>query len=331
MLERRQRVRNYSWQLLLLLLLLVQEKQAAPTETTLEAVQQDLGVEARARIEPQDELLAEEEDLDGRSAYVNNQFVPNEPVELVDDEQNAPLYEILQKQMEQVLANTAPDVALYKDDKSKRQPAPQKPQFISSSVAAADEDYEEESMEAASGYNRPDALTPEEELPALGYQQPQLKPADAATTTSTSTSAPSTSSNQRNSPNRPSRRRSTTALPRTTQHRNVTTSSTTPLSSTTTATPTPTTVKPSSTLSSSPHDPHVLQQKRRIIFKTISTGSQFVNSPIGDLMIKFSIGYAKPLQALPISNQEALRALSSNLLRSREMQKLLKLSKVPRD
>ncbi|XP_017840306.1 ataxin-2 homolog [Drosophila busckii] len=302
MLERRQRVRNYSWQLLLLLLLLVQEKQAAPTETTLEAVQQDLGVEARARIEPQDELLAEEEDLDGRSAYVNNQFVPNEPVELVDDEQNAPLYEILQKQMEQVLANTAPDVALYKDDKSKRQPAPQ-----------------------------PDALTPEEELPALGYQQPQLKPADAATTTSTSTSAPSTSSNQRNSPNRPSRRRSTTALPRTTQHRNVTTSSTTPLSSTTTATPTPTTVKPSSTLSSSPHDPHVLQQKRRIIFKTISTGSQFVNSPIGDLMIKFSIGYAKPLQALPISNQEALRALSSNLLRSREMQKLLKLSKVPRD
>ncbi|XP_060656953.1 uncharacterized protein LOC132791868 [Drosophila nasuta] len=299
-------------------------------------------VEARAHKEDQDALDVDD-DLDGRSAYVNNQFVPNEPVELLDDEQNAPLYEILQKQMEQVLAATGPDVPIYADDKTKRQrlqQPPNKPLFTSNNEAEADDDYVDETVpESEQGdidAEKPDAAaTAEEQLPETNYQvQQQPIP----------TSKPASSSS---STRRPQRRRTTTALPRTTrskteQQSKVTSTTVSPeLTSSTTAAPASTSAsnqkqrphsKPNPNLNNSlPHDPQIYQHKRRIIFKTISTGSQFVNSPIGDLMIKFSIGFAKPAgQATATPSSEMLRAFSNNLLRNIELQKLKRV-KVQKD
>ncbi|XP_064545827.1 uncharacterized protein LOC135433604 [Drosophila montana] len=316
--------------------------QAAPTDSEIDATSEEPLAESRSQKQDQD-ILDVDDDLDGRSAYVNNQFVPSEPVELVDDEQNAPLYEILQKQMEQVLAATGPDVPIFEDEKSKRQRVqhpPNKPLFTNN-AADADDDYVEESaQEPEQGYGeaeKPDAATGEE-LPDAGYQ---AKPTNSITTQAPSSSSTTTIRN------RPQRRRTTTLIPRTTRaktatqskptvttqspvnHTELTTSTTTAIPPTTSQKPRPHTKPiPSSIL---PHDPQIYQHKRRIIFKTISTGSQFVNSPIGDLMIKFSIGFAKPAPGLVTPSNEAIRALSQNLLRNIELQKLKRINKIQRD
>ncbi|XP_034481401.1 uncharacterized protein LOC117787063 [Drosophila innubila] len=305
-----------------------------------QAPSEDLIVEARAQKQDLDALDADE-DLDGRSAYVNNQFVPNDPVELIDDEQNAPLYEILQKQMEQVLAATGPDVPIYEEDKSKRprdQLLPHKPLFTNNNEAETDEDYVDETApELEQGYvdaEKPDAAAVEEQLPGGGYQPPS-------------------SSSTNPTRNRPQRRRNTTTtttIPRTTRskitaqskvvastpssinHTELTTSTASPVSSSHKQRPNnnPKSNPSSNSSNSLPHDPQIYQHKRRIIFKTISTGSQFVNSPIGDLMIKFSIGFAKPAGGVTTPSSEALRAFSNNLLRNIELQKL-KRTKIQKD
>ncbi|KAM8708181.1 hypothetical protein ACLKA7_015192 [Drosophila subpalustris] len=330
-----------------------------PSDMVTHAPLEDLIAEARAHKHDQDALDVDE-DLDGRSAYVNNQFVPNDPVEMIDDEQNAPLYEILQKQMEQVLAATGPDVPIYEDDKSKRprdQQLPHKPLFTNNNnEAETDEDYVDEAApEPEQGYvdaEKPDAATVEGQMPDAGYQVPQLstvsvKPIDATTTTK-----PPSRSSASPTRNRPQRRRTTSTIPRTTRpissqattpssinHTGLTTSTTSPVSfssskqrpSTSTSNSNNSKSHISSNPSNSlPHDPQIYQHKRRIIFKTISTGSQFVNSPIGDLMIKFSIGFAKPAQGGATPSNEALRAFSNNLLRNIELQKL-KRNKVQKD
>lgn len=321
-------------------------------------------VEGRAQ-KVDHEILADDDDLDGRSAYVNNQYVPNDPVEL-NDEQNAPLYEILQKQMEQVLAATGPDVPIYEDDKTKQrqreQQLPNKPLFTQPNNEAdeADDDYvDETASELDQGYadaEKPDATMAEEQLPeADGYQLPQIssssaRPTDGTTTSSTtsippsstSTASPSTPFPTRSRPHRrrPTMTTSTTVLPRTTRgkhtsHAKPSGNSSTPgtVNQTEMTTAAPVNHKqrpqiladkpnPNSYGNNLPHEPQIYQHKRRIIFKTISTGSQFVNSPIGDLMIKFSIGYAKPAQGVAAPTNEALRALSNNLLRNIELQKL---------
>ncbi|KAH8408068.1 hypothetical protein KR222_008823, partial [Zaprionus bogoriensis] len=329
---------------------------AAPTdEVTHPPPLEELIVEGRAKKQEQDAIEAED-DLDGRSAYVNNQFVPNDAVEL-NDEQNAPLYEILQKQMEQVLAASGPDVPIYEDDKSKRQreqQLPNKPLFTQhNNEAEADDDYMDETAselepedQSYADAEKPDAAVAEEPLPAAdGYQMPQLSTSSARPTESTTGSSSSTTSSttQRSRPQR--RRSTTTALPRTTRSRNGHPTKSTPAAAnqtelattTTTAAPPAATShkprpqnKPSYASNSLPHDPQIYQHKRRIIFKTISTGSQFVNSPIGDLMIKFSIGFAKPAQGVATPSNEALRALSNNLLRNMELQRLRRF-KVQKD
>lgn len=53
-----------------------------------------------------------DEDLDGRSAFINNQYVADEDP-ITDD--TPPLYEILQQQMESVLSNTGNNVQVYPD------------------------------------------------------------------------------------------------------------------------------------------------------------------------------------------------------------------------
>ncbi|TDG44003.1 hypothetical protein AWZ03_009552 [Drosophila navojoa] len=316
----------------------------APTDAESHAATEQPIVESRSQKQDHD-ILELEEDLDGRSAYVNNQFVPSDPVELLDDEQNTPLYEILQKQMEQVLASSGPDVPIYEDDKTKRQrvqPPPNKPIFTSSNAADADDDYMDEIApepeESQGNAEKPDAASAAvEELPDQSGYEPPLLPS--------STQPPSSTTTARI---RPQRRRTTTPTPRTTRarastHTKLTTSA--PVNHTellaTTTTPAPVgsnnrpRPQPKPGISPSnmvPHDPHIYQHKRRIIFKTISTGSQFVNSPIGDLMIKFSIGFAKPASSMGVAqpSSEALRALSQNLMRSIEMQKLRRINKTQR-
>lgn len=334
------RTRTKSTQLFPLTVLLSSD--GAPTDA--DAATDQPVVESRAQKQDHD-ILELEEDLDGRSAYVNNQFVPSDPVELLDDEQNTPLYEILQKQMEQVLAASGPDVPIYEDEKTKRQrvqPPPNKPIFTNSNTGDADDDYVDdiapEPEESQGSADKPDAATAAgEELPdQSGYQAPLV---------SSSTQPPSSSTTARN---RPQRRRTTTPTPRTTrakasQNTKLTTAS--PVNHTellaTTTTPAPVgansrprpQAKPGISPSNMvPHDPQIYQHKRRIIFKTISTGSQFVNSPIGDLMIKFSIGFAKPASGMGVAqpSSEALRALSQNLMRSIEMQKLRRINKTQR-
>ncbi|KAH8386051.1 hypothetical protein KR200_003510, partial [Drosophila serrata] len=320
--------------------------QAAPTEVTEDVThppQDQLQTESRSR---KDDVLEVDEDLDGRSAYVNNQFVPSEPVEVLDDEQNTPLYEILQKQMEQVLASSAPNDPVYeqreKQERRDQQPPHQPPLF--SDVHRGDgvgdlqeDDYDDEQDQTDQGYpgdpEKPDALAgvqeEEQDQPETGYQAPQLSPPTSTT-------------------RRPHRRR-TTAQPRTTRPRTsaqprVTTKTTNQTSSTTESTPSSSTTTPRPRISGRPPvgfpaDPQVYQHKRRIIFKTISTGSQFINSPIGDLMIKFSIGFAKPATSggavsspsSSSSSSEALRALSQNLIRNLELQKLKRSNKIQKD
>lgn len=326
--------------------------EAAPIDAEGHAATDQPNVESRAQKQDQD-ILDLDEDLDGRSAYVNNQFVPSDPVDLLDDEQNTPLYEILQKQMEQVLASTGPDVPIYEDEKTKRQRVqqpPNKPIFTTSNAADADEDYVDEIApeleEGLGNVDKPDAAAAGEELPDVGYQAPLLpsstqSPSSTTSTSTTTSTSPSPSTTIRI---RPQRRRTTTQMPRTTRSKasqqtkltTTTPANQTELPSTTTAAPVASNkprpqAKPN--LSSSnmlPHDPQIYQHKRRIIFKTISTGSQFVNSPIGDLMIKFSIGFAKPAPGMAPPSNEALRALSQNLLRSIEMQKLRRINKTQR-
>lgn len=339
----RSRTRTKAAQLFPLSVLLSSD--AAPTDAESHAATEQPIVESRAQKQEHD-ILELEEDLDGRSAYVNNQFVPSDPVELLDDEQNTPLYEILQKQMEQVLASSGPDVPIYEDEKTKRQrvqPPPNKPIFTNGDAADADDDYVDEiapeTEESQGNADKPDAAAAAtgEELPELsGYQAPLL---------SSSTQPPSSSTTARN---RPQRRRTTTHTPRTTrakasQHPKLTTSApvnhTELLAATTTPAPVVANNRPRpqakpgiSPSNMVPHDPQIYQHKRRIIFKTISTGSQFVNSPIGDLMIKFSIGFAKPASAMGVAqpSSEALRTLSQNLMRSIEMQRLRRINKTQR-
>ncbi|KAH8257383.1 hypothetical protein KR038_008203, partial [Drosophila bunnanda] len=318
---------------------------AVPTEVTEDVThppQAQLQTESRSR---KDDVLEVDEDLDGRSAYVNNQFVPSEPVEVLDDEQNTPLYEILQKQMEQVLASSAPNDPVYeqreKQERRDQQPPHQPPLFSDGHRGDGvgelqEDDYDDEQDQTDQGYpgdpEKPDAVAggPEEEQdqPEAGYQAPQLSLPTGTT-------------------RRPHRRR-TTAQPRTTRPRTSAQPRVTPKISnqtnTTESPPPSSTTTPRPRISGrppagSPADPQVYQHKRRIIFKTISTGSQFINSPIGDLMIKFSIGFAKPATpggaASPpsssSSSSEALRALSQNLIRNLELQKLKRSNKIQKD
>eukprot|EP00099_Drosophila_melanogaster_P021423 NP_648638.1 uncharacterized protein Dmel_CG14110 [Drosophila melanogaster] len=332
-------------QLLILLSAVVLTIQAAPVEVTEGVTQppaEKLQTESRSR---KDEELELEEDLDGRNAYINNQFVPSEPAEVLEDVQNTPLYEILQKQMEQVLASSAPNDPVYEQHREKQdrrdQKPPHQPPYFSGGDRDGDlqDDYEDEEDQTDQGYpsdpEKPDAVSdaPEDEDP--GYQAPSL-------------SLPTTTTRK------PYRRRSTTTFqPRTTRTRTTAqprisesplnqTSTTEQSPNVTTSTPRPkigSSTKPKANPqpgNSLPSDPQVYQHKRRIIFKTISTGSQFVNSPIGDLMIKFSIGFAKPTTpggatstaGSHSSSSEALRALSQNLIRNFELQKLRRANKV---
>ncbi|XP_017052064.2 LOW QUALITY PROTEIN: uncharacterized protein LOC108095461 [Drosophila ficusphila] len=323
---------------------------AAPTEVNEEVTHpppDSLQTESRSR---QDEVLEVDEDLDGRNAYINNRFVPSEPESTVsEDEQNAPLFEILQKQMEQVLASSSPNDPVYEQNREKQerrdQEPPHQPPFFTGGDRDADplDDYEDEEDQGDKSYladpEKPDAIADpldEEDLGEGGYQAPSL-------------------SLLRSTTRRPQRRRSsTTAQPRTTRPRtsvrttgrpvNQTSSTESPpLVSTTTSQRPKLSSKPNlPPVNSLPSNPQVYQHKRRIVFKTISTGSQFINSPIGDLMIKFSIGFAKP--AVPggrdqppsstfpaSSSSEALRALSQNLIRNFELQKLKRSNKVQKD
>ncbi|XP_017004436.3 myb-like protein V [Drosophila takahashii] len=342
-------VATWTWRIQLLILLsgVILSIQAAPAEIAEDVTHppptsaDQLQTESRSR---KDDVLDVDEDLDGRNAYINNQFVPSEPAEVLEDEQNAPLYEILQKQMEQVLASSAPNDPVYeqREKQERREQLPHQPPYFSGLERDADsqDDYEDEEDPSDQGYavdpEKPDAVqgSPEEEdHNEAGYQAPSL-------------SLPSSTTR------RPHRRRSTTTTsqPRTTRTRTSAHPRTTarPLNQTsTTEQPLGSTTSHRPKISSTPHpgnnlpsDPQVYQHKRRIVFKTISTGSQFVNSPIGDLMIKFSIGFAKP--AAPggaistsgspsSSNNEALRALSQNLIRNLELQKLKRANKVQRD
>ncbi|XP_017100509.2 submandibular gland secretory Glx-rich protein CA [Drosophila bipectinata] len=324
-------------QLLILLSAGLLAIQAAPAEVADEVTHpppEQLQTESRSR---KDDVLDVEDDLDGRSAYVNNQFVPSEPVEVVDDEQNAPLYEILQKQMEQVLASTSPNDPIYEqrekqERRDQQQPPHQAPLFSGGNREDNDlqDDYDDEEDQTDQGYpddpEKPDAVpaSEEEDQPESGYQAPQLnkpisttrRPNKRRTTSHPRTSRPKSSVSSR-----------TTAAPL-----NQTSTTESPITSSTTTTHRPkttTTSKPNSL----PSDPQVYQHKRRIIFKTISTGSQFVNSPIGDLMIKFSIGFAKPTApgAVPNPSNEALRALSNNILRNLELQKLKRANKLQKE
>ncbi|XP_017080070.2 uncharacterized protein LOC108113867 [Drosophila eugracilis] len=343
------------WKIQLLLLLsgFILTCRAAPVEVA-EGVTHpppdQLQTESRSR---KDDILDVDDDLDARNAYINNQFVPSEPAEVLEDEHNTPLYEILQKQMEQVLAASAPTDPVYEQrEKLERrdQQPPHQPPYFSGGDRDADlqDDYEDEEDQTDQGYpldpEKPDAMSgsPEEvDQNEAGYQGSQL-------------SFPSSTSSTR----RPIRRR-TTSHPRTTRTRSTAQPKITarPLNQTsTTEPPTPVTTttnrpKIGSSTNSKPNpfqgnnlisDPQVYQHKRRIIFKTISTGSQFINSPIGDLMIKFSIGFAKPnspvaasspstLPSLPSSSSEALRALSQNLIRNLELQKLKRSNKIQKD
>ncbi|XP_016956196.1 uncharacterized protein LOC108028740 [Drosophila biarmipes] len=344
--------RTWKIQLLILLSAVLLAVRAAPAESTAEVTHpppDQLLTESRSR---KDDVLDVDEDLDGRNAYINNKFVPSEPAEVLDEEQNAPLYEILQKQMEQVLASSAPNDPIYeqreKQERRDQQP-PHQPPYFSGEDRDGDlqDDYEDEEDQTDQGYavdpEKPDAVSgspEEEEQHEASYQAPSL-------------SLPSSSTR------RPHRRRSTTTTsqPRTTRTRSTAqpritarpsnqTSPTEPPPPATTTSHRPK-IGSSSHSKPNPHpanslpsDPQVYQHKRRIIFKTISTGSQFVNSPIGDLMIKFSIGFAKPAtpgeaisssSSLNSSNDAALRALSQNFIRNLELQKLKRANKVQKD
>ncbi|KAH8293649.1 hypothetical protein KR054_002537, partial [Drosophila jambulina] len=318
---------------------------ATPTEITEDVTHPppaQLQTESRSR---KDDVLEVDEDLDGRSAYVNNQFVPSEPVEVLEDEQNTPLYEILQKQMEQVLASSAPNDPVYeqreKQERRDQQPPQQPPLFSDGHRGEGvdelqDSDYDDEEDQTDQGYpgdpEKPDAVSggqeEEQNQPESGYQAPQL---------SQSTSTTRRPHRRRTTAQPRTTRPRTSALPRVTPKTSNQTSTTESPSTSSTTTPRPRiSGKPPAGL---PADPQVYQHKRRIIFKTISTGSQFINSPIGDLMIKFSIGFAKPatpagaasLPSSSSSSSEALRALSQNLIRNLELQKLKRSNKVQKD
>ncbi|EDV51668.1 uncharacterized protein LOC6544962 [Drosophila erecta] len=338
-----------AWKIQLLILLsgvlLIQAAPAEVTEGVTHPPPEQLQTESRSR---KDEELDLEEDLDGRNAFINNQFVPSEPAEVLEDEQNTPLYEILQKQMEQVLASSAPNDPVYEQHREKQerrdQHPPHQPPYFSGGDQDGDiqDDYEDEEDQTDPGYpvdpEKPDAVPAAPEDEDAGYQAPSL-------------SLPSSTTRK------PYRRRSTTThQPRTTRTRTsaqpritarplnqTSTTEQSPTVTTTTARPkTSSSTNPKTTIQDSqpghslPSDPQVYQHKRRIIFKTISTGSQFVNSPIGDLMIKFSIGFAKPTTpggassttSSQRSSSEALRALSQNLIRNFELQKLRRANKV---
>ncbi|XP_030387440.1 cell wall protein DAN4 [Scaptodrosophila lebanonensis] len=353
-------------------------------------------VEARAQKQAPGEDQ-DNPDLDGRSAYVNNQYISND-----SDEQNEPLYEILQKQMEQVLASNGPDVPIYaepipKDDKEKHQRLQQMPnKNIYAHINVAEtEDYQEvedtetddatgddEDSEPNYGYaEKPEVAVEDESLGEDSYQplhmvNAALIPAKIMSTTPAPVTAtqPTASASStivvpvsvRQSTtlrSRPLKRRSstttTTPVPKTTRTRTTVSNAKATTAPATTRNPAPSNVSTSfSLVKSKPnlkpislsHDPLPNQQKRHIVFKTISTGSQFVNSPIGDLIIKFSIGFAKPTTPVSPSEEstagipangspttmradnvsEALRALSSNLLKTIEQQKAKRVHKAPR-
>ncbi|XP_043649791.1 proteoglycan 4 [Drosophila teissieri] len=335
------------WKILLLILLsgVLLTIEAAPAEVTEGVTHpppEQLQTESRSR---KDEDLDLEEDLDGRNAYINNQFVPSEPAEVLEDEQNTPLYEILQKQMEQVLASSAPNDPIYEQHREKQERRDQKPPHQPTYFSGGDrdgelqDDYEDEEDQTDQGYpadpEKPDAVSGAPEDEDAGYQAPSLSLPSSTTRKpyrrrSTTISQPRTT------------RTRTSAQPRTTARPLNQTSTTEQSTTVTTTTPRPKTsssIKPKTTSqpgNSASSDPQVYQHKRRIIFKTISTGSQFVNSPIGDLMIKFSIGFAKPITpggatsttSPQSSSSEALRALSQNLIRNFELQKLRRANKV---
>ncbi|XP_016975293.2 uncharacterized protein LOC108041778 [Drosophila rhopaloa] len=349
-------MRIWTIQLFILLSGVLLTVRAAPAEVNEDVTHpppDQLQTESRSRKE---DVLDVDEDLDGRNAYINNQFVPSEPAEVLDEEQNAPLYEILQKQMEQVLASSAPSDPVYeqreKQERRDQQPPHQPPYFAGGDREAdLQDDYEDEEDQSDPGYpvdpEKPDAVAPtpeDEDQGEAGYQAPPLtlpssttrRPQRRRSTTTTAhpkTTRPRTSAQFRIT-GRPFNQTSTTEPPlppvSTNSHRPKTSSSP---STSTNGKPNP------HQEHSLPSDPQVYQHKRRIIFKTISTGSQFINSPIGDLMIKFSIGFAKPAtpgavispSSSPTSSSEALRALSQNLIRNLELQKLKRTNKVQKD
>ncbi|KAH8301172.1 hypothetical protein KR018_005116 [Drosophila ironensis] len=315
--------------------------QAAPAEVNEDVTHpppEQLQTESRSS---KDDVLEVDDDLDGRSAYVNNQFVPSEPVEVVDDVQNAPLYEILQKQMEQVLASSGPNDPVYehreKQERRDQQPPHQPPLFSGGNRGENDlqDDYDDEEDQTDQGYagnpEKPDAeaTSEEEEHEEAGYQTPQLSKPSSTTT------------------RRPNRRRTTTAQPRRTKPAqprttvspvNQTSSTEAPYVPSTSHRPkTSTSAARPQPENSLPSDPQVYQHKRRILFKTISTGSQFLSSPIGDLIIKFSIGFAKPpapgpgAAAMANPSSEALRTLSNSILKNLELQKQRRANKVQKE
>lgn len=95
-------------------------------------------------------------DLDGRSAYINNQYVPDAEEPLPDT--SPPLYELLQQQMETVLSNTGSNIQVYNNDSpqmkesldnvgSETQKPPGKPLFAYDLGQFDDYDEEEEGNE----------------------------------------------------------------------------------------------------------------------------------------------------------------------------------------
>ena len=88
-------------------------------------------------------------DLDGRSAYINNQYISD--AELTEQDTSSPLYELLQKQMETVLANKGGKLELYTVNspqmKESLDELTQKPLFAYDVAQFDDYDDEEDTSE----------------------------------------------------------------------------------------------------------------------------------------------------------------------------------------
>uniref|UniRef100_A0A1I8PPR5 Uncharacterized protein n=1 Tax=Stomoxys calcitrans TaxID=35570 RepID=A0A1I8PPR5_STOCA len=304
-------------------------------------------------------------DVDGRNAYVNNQFI-SEQEPLPDN--TPPLYEILQKQMEKVLSNTGYTGELYAENaQSKEMPediqhAPGKPMFsynlnhFNDYEEEADNENEDEPFGQEEQQQPENCEDTEESLnenddsnnasqygniptnpsngypqnnvpqhshkPSTGSNKPGKAPYDSSNFNSPSpiygqSNKPSSSpsSNHQNKPpqssygggqsqQKPSQGNEKPTKPsQTTHHNKPTKPSKQPPSSTSK----PNNSKPymnaedgadlsnpSSPFSTPNNKPNKVPGKRHMTFRTVSSSTQYVSTPLADLMLKFTLGMAKP-------------------------------------
>ncbi|XP_075161277.1 uncharacterized protein LOC142234082 [Haematobia irritans] len=308
-------------------------------------------------------------DIDGRNAYVNNRYVSEqEPI----PDNTPPLYEILQKQMENVLSNTGFTSELYSENpQSKEMPddvqhAPAKPMFSYNMNHFNDYDEESENEEDLGDQEeqqQPENCEDTEESlnenddnnsspygspishPSNGYQQnnptqgsykppphmntnkPGKDPYDAPNynTPTSNYGQPSkpSSSNHYNKPpqssshatpshHKPSHSMETpkpsqsSHYSKPTKPAKHTTTASQPSTTTTPSKPNPSKPNPTTEenpISNSPSSPFSTtynrpnkpsSTSRHVTFRTISSSTQYLSSPLADLMLKISIGMAKP-------------------------------------